>query len=204
MRSENFCGARLSHGRGRCRARPAKGRARCRFHGGASTGPRTREGMQCTITAMVAGRKRWLEEMQRAKALDLIDKIPTGQRRPGIRKAPTKTMARARGWIAAERERWPVLETKPFDELSEAEQLDVLQRKALNILCEILNEPDDPGSSKPQHVQSHMRLKLNVALYVMRLQARVDPDRLRHRDRPNSFALMRESLAAIKVPSKDG
>jgi hypothetical protein len=52
----DVCGARLSNDRGRCRARPAKGRVRCRFHGGASTGPRTREGMQCTIAAMVAGR----------------------------------------------------------------------------------------------------------------------------------------------------
>ncbi len=45
---------------------------------------------------MVAGRKRWLERMQKAKQLGWIDKIPTGRRRPGVRKAPTKGIARAR------------------------------------------------------------------------------------------------------------
>jgi hypothetical protein len=160
--------------------------------------------MQRTIAAMVVGRKRWLEGMQRAKALGLIDKIPTGRRRPGVRKASTKAIARAHAWVAAERERWPVLETKPFDELSEAEQWDVLQAKALDTLREILSLPDDPGSSKPRHVQNRMRLKANAALYVMRLQARVDPDRLRHRSQPDLLDQMRERLAAIKLPSEAG
>jgi hypothetical protein len=160
--------------------------------------------MQRTIAAMVAGRKRWLEGMRRAKALGLIDKIPTGRRRPGVRKAPTKAMARARGWVAAERERWPELGTKPFDELSDAEQWDVLQGKALDTLSELLSAPDDLGSSHPRHLRNAMRLKLDTALFVMRLQARVDPDRLRHRSQPDLPAQMRERLAAIKVPSKDG
>lgn len=39
-----LCGARNRQGES-CGNYPAKGRTRCRFHGGASTGPRTREGL---------------------------------------------------------------------------------------------------------------------------------------------------------------
>jgi hypothetical protein len=53
--------------------------------------------MRRTISAMVAGRRRWIERMQRAKVLGLIDKIPTGRRRPKIGAAPSKAVARARG-----------------------------------------------------------------------------------------------------------
>jgi len=38
------CGARNRHGKP-CSNFPAHGRTRCRFHGGASTGPRTKEGL---------------------------------------------------------------------------------------------------------------------------------------------------------------
>src|SRR5205085_3874377 len=122
----------------------------------------------------------------------LIDKIPTGRRRRGVRKASSKGMARARGWIAAQRERWPSLETKPFGELSIAERFDVLQQKALDILWETLNLPD--GAGKPRDVRSRMRLKQDAALFVIRLQARIDPDKLRHRNRPDLLVLMRERL----------
>src|SRR5712671_6069569 len=119
------CRARLSNGRGRCRARPAKGRLRCRFHGGASTGPRTQEGMHRTIAAMVAGRRLWLERMQRAKAIGLINKIPTGRRRPKVRAAPSRDIARARGvtfnWVDARPQNAPM---KQREEMNLSERME--------------------------------------------------------------------------------
>src|SRR6266851_1795719 len=103
----HVCGARRRYGQGLCRAAAMPGRRRCRWHGGATTGPRTIEGKQRTIAAMTAGRRRWLERMQRAKALGLIDKIPTGRRRPKVRAAPSKVIARARGIAFSEIEARP-------------------------------------------------------------------------------------------------
>jgi len=40
---------------------------------------------------------RWLERIQRAKTLGLIDKIPTGRRRPKVKAGPSEAIVRARG-----------------------------------------------------------------------------------------------------------
>jgi hypothetical protein len=58
------CGAKTRAG-GRCKApvvwdktRDKPRNKRCRMHGGASTGPRTAEGLSRTLAAMKAGRER--------------------------------------------------------------------------------------------------------------------------------------------------
>src|ERR1700756_4029439 len=67
-----ICGARRAHGRGICRNHPLKGHWRCKFRGGPSTGARTPEGQARVTAAMVAGRRRWVEMMRRAKAEGLV------------------------------------------------------------------------------------------------------------------------------------
>ncbi|MDF1856491.1 HGGxSTG domain-containing protein [Pseudooceanicola sp.] len=49
------CGARTRKGTP-CRARAMPGKTRCRFHGGLSTGPKTREGRERIAEAQ---RRRW-------------------------------------------------------------------------------------------------------------------------------------------------
>lgn len=158
---DSHCGARLSGGRGRCHARPVKGRRRCRFHGGLSTGPKTALGMQRTISAMVAGRRRWLVRMQEAKARGIIDKIPTGQRRPGVRKAPTKAVARARGIASRVLATCPET-TKPADTMSVAELSAEVFRLSLIKLRQTL---DLPGESEDEIT----RMQARVALELERL-----------------------------------
>jgi DNA-binding transcriptional regulator YiaG len=53
--NRQLCGARTRKG-GRCKAKPLPGKRRCKFHGGMSTGPRTREGRQRIAEAQ---RRRW-------------------------------------------------------------------------------------------------------------------------------------------------
>ncbi len=52
------CGARTRRGTP-CRARGLGKGGRCRFHGGASTGPRTPEGLARSLAAARAGYARW-------------------------------------------------------------------------------------------------------------------------------------------------
>lgn len=71
----------LAHSTGDwCRKRPVKGMTRCRWHGGLSTGPRTREGKARAVAAMVEGRKRWVERMRALKADGKIARFPGGRR----------------------------------------------------------------------------------------------------------------------------
>ena len=62
-----------------CRNWPVPGKTRCRFHGGYSTGPTTSEGKARAVSAMVEGRRRWVERMK-----------AEGKKFPGGRKAGTR------------------------------------------------------------------------------------------------------------------
>ncbi len=155
------CGARRRYDRGRCRAPAMPGRTRGRWHGGAATGPRTPEGMQRTVVAMVAGRKRWLDRMRRAKALGLVEKIPTGRRRPGIQKASSKAVARARG-IASQ-----VIASRPGPGRAKRQEGENLPdcvteifMLALQTLRSIL---DRPATTDPRLA----RLQMRIALYLI-------------------------------------
>jgi hypothetical protein len=64
--------------RNRCKNWAVRGSKRCRLHGGLSTGPRTLEGMACTLAAMKAGRARWL-----AKLKSEGKPIPCGRKKGG-------------------------------------------------------------------------------------------------------------------------
>lgn len=52
-----LCGARTRRG-GHCQARAVNGRKRCRLHGGASTGPRTKEGRENIVRSNQRRRKK--------------------------------------------------------------------------------------------------------------------------------------------------
>ena len=60
-----ICGARRRRDGLPCQARSVKGKTRCRWHGGASTGPRTREGQLKSIANLrqfrQQGKPRWSE-----------------------------------------------------------------------------------------------------------------------------------------------
>jgi len=61
------CGARTRKG-APCKAPSVAGGKRCRIHGGASTGPRTAEGLKRSLAAANAGWQRWNAARQAAKA----------------------------------------------------------------------------------------------------------------------------------------
>jgi hypothetical protein len=78
-----------------CRNWPVPGKTRCRFHGGLSTGPRTSDGKEMAVAAMVEGRRRWVERMK-----------AEGKKFPGGRKAGVRwTTPRMRAKAATEEER---------------------------------------------------------------------------------------------------
>jgi hypothetical protein len=56
------------------------GKTRCRLHGGLSTGAKTPEGKARVLTALVEGRKWWLEETLVKKNAGLIDRFPGGRK----------------------------------------------------------------------------------------------------------------------------
>jgi hypothetical protein len=60
----NLCLAKLRKQQARCQNPVAKNRNRCEIHGGTSTGPRTPEGMERRIAALVAGRARWAANLK--------------------------------------------------------------------------------------------------------------------------------------------
>jgi hypothetical protein len=72
-----------------CRNWPVPGKTRCRFHGGLSTGPKTSEGKARSVSAMVEGRRRWVERMKAEGK-----KFPGG-RKAGVRWTTTAMRARA-------------------------------------------------------------------------------------------------------------
>jgi hypothetical protein len=62
--STQRCGA-WCHGRKRrCTRYPTPGRKRCYYHGGASTGPKTPEGLQRALAARWAGRDAYLARLK--------------------------------------------------------------------------------------------------------------------------------------------
>ena len=78
-RDKQRCGAKLHRKLAACRRWPVPGKTRCRLHGGMSTGARTPEGKARVLAALIEGRQRWLEEIQRAKKAGLIARFPPRQ-----------------------------------------------------------------------------------------------------------------------------
>lgn len=120
--------------------------------------------MQRTIAAMAAGRWRWLDAMKRAKTQGLIDKIPTGRRRPGVRKAPSKEAARARHIASRLIEALPE-PTKLPDEMDLPELTTEVFRLSLLSLRSLVDQPlsDDVRLA---------RLQMKAALLLARLYFR--------------------------------
>jgi hypothetical protein len=78
--------------------------------------------------------------MKQAKAFGLIDKIPTGRRRPAIKAAPSKAIARARGVAFAElRVRAPNALAHPSEQMTHAECSEALTRRSFEVLLAILD-----------------------------------------------------------------
>jgi hypothetical protein len=117
--------------------------------------------MERTIEAMVAGRWRWLEKMRQAKARGLINKIPTGRRRPGVSRAPSKMMAQARGiaWEAVGARPEPA---KRPEEMDHAELANLVFWESLAALGRILDDPDVRLA----------RLQGRIALYLAKVYFR--------------------------------
>jgi hypothetical protein len=91
---------------------------------------------------MVAGRRRWLETMRWAKTQGLIDKIPSGRRRPTVGAASTKAIARARGIAYNELEAGTKsASVKRPEERTLPEQWDDLTRKSFEFLSALLDHP---------------------------------------------------------------
>ena len=171
--------------------------------------------MRRTIAAMVGGRKLWLEQVKAAKAAGVIGKIPVGIRRPCVRKAPSKTVARARGLLYKElemrKQQPPAPQPSPplpipWTEQTRADRLAILTDKSLDVARAILDLPIDPGDKRLLGIQKDM------ALSIIATQTKVDETQLRRResDRAAEFraALERTREDCVKrlsagMPSDD-
>jgi hypothetical protein len=149
-----YCGARLSGGRGYCRAWALQGKRRCKWHGGKSTGPRTPEGMARTAEAMRWGRFRKIEYLH-----------ASGRKAPGGRPGRISYRLRRAVIEAAETELAGLdpeairMATPSVDEMSEAEQLADLDRYGVVLL---LDELRLPVGSKNRN-RAAIRLAWNLA-----------------------------------------
>jgi hypothetical protein len=117
--------------------------------------------MERTIEAMVAGRRRWLEKMNKAKASEMITKIPTGRRRPRVKSAPSKMIAQARG-IASEFLRAHPEPMKPSEEMNLSEVITEVGRLSLMKLLRILDRPAGDDIARE-------RLQARAALLLTKL-----------------------------------
>jgi hypothetical protein len=150
--------------------------------------------MRNTVEAMVAGRRRWLEREKAAKAAGLIDKIPTGRRRPGIKKASSKAVARARGLLykGMEMRKKQAIEPvssfppKPWAEQTRADKLGTLTDKAFDVTRAILDIPVDPADKRLLSIQK------DTALSVISTQTKVDESQLRQHEIDRADEMLRE------------
>ena len=119
-----------------CRAWALKGKRRCKWHGGASSGPRTAEGMARPVAAMWRVRRRKIERLH-----------AVGLKAPGGR--PSRIPDRLRRAVIEEAEKELTgldLETiraaePPIDEMSAEEQLADLDRCGVVLLLDELRLP---------------------------------------------------------------
>jgi hypothetical protein len=103
--------------------------------------------------------------MHGAKALGLIEKIPTGRRRPKVRAAPSKAIARARGIAFDQIEARPEREApKRPEEMSLPELLEDACGVALRVLLAILDQPagDNPELRRMQTKAARDLLSLRI------------------------------------------
>jgi hypothetical protein len=192
------CGARLKQGHGHCRRWPVHGRTRCRLHGGLSTGPRVYRARD--MSAAIAGRRRWLERMKRAKAEGRIAKIPTG-RIPGRRKGEPIEVSRARAAMKREMANLPAQVDRPFAELKPPEMLDALTPKALCKMAEILDLPTDLEALGGDRVMQHRvyRLQADVAQSITAARIKVDDASLRHQQHEDWMEGFNKKLAEAEA-----
>src|SRR5262249_26302654 len=195
------CGARLKQGGGHCLKWPVRGRTRCRLHGGLSMGPRvyrTRD-----MSAAIAGRRRWLERMKRAKAEGRIAKIPSGPI-PGRRRGEPLEVSRARAIVKREIANLSARTDKPFAQLEPPEMLDALTPKALCKMAEILDLPTDLDSLGGDKMAQHRRCRLQaeVAQSITAARIKLDDASLRHQRHDGWLEAFNKKLdeAQAKLP----
>src|SRR5262249_40182056 len=167
------CGARVKGPQGgHCLRWPVRGRTRCRLHGGLSTGPRVHRSRD--MSAAIAGRRRWLERMKRAKAEGRIAKIPCGPI-PGRRKWEPIEVSRARAMVKQEMANLPARTDRPFAQLEPPQMLEALTPKALCKMAEILDLPTDLDSFGGDRTMQHRvyRLQADVAQSITATRIKV-------------------------------
>lgn len=187
------CGARRKHHRGYCQKSPLKGHWRCKLHGGASTGPTSPEGKAQTVAAMVAGRRRWVERMNRAKAEGRIEKFPGGRQpgQKGRRRTGNRVIDMAVRQIEAGALNLPEpspTPDRPFHELEPHEKFAVLSRLSLAFTLRLLRVPCDPAIHPKV-----ARMQQDVARTVLSLTIRFDPDAMRAK-KPGRLLALQERL----------
>jgi hypothetical protein len=132
------------------------------------------------VSAMTAGRDRWVAKMRELKQAGVIEKIPGGRRA----KAPKpregdKVIHRARAIVASEGTRLPAMpksEARDWGKKMHADKLRALTGKALDKTKEILELACDPDNLKLLSIQK------DAALSIIAAQVKVDETQLRARD----------------------
>jgi hypothetical protein len=102
----------------------------------------------------------------------------------------------------------PAVPDIPFEQMVDADQLNYLARRGRQTMLDIINLPnklDDFADARDPHHAHNQRLRLqsDLAQNLQNAQIKVDDGTLRHEERTDLLDLMREKLAAIKIPSKD-
>ena len=154
-----------------------------------------------TRLALQAGRARWIERMQQAKARGEIARFPNGRRRgvPNGARAPDKHIRRAQ--LVIERLRNMVRKAvpalpadavpavKPWDEMTKAEKLSAATELALDNVRQILEL-----GINPEDVKLLAQVK-DTALTIISQQIRIEESALRA---PPQDEPLTEYMLAVK------
>jgi hypothetical protein len=143
------CGARLHGGGGYCRRYPVRGKSRCRLHGGLSTGWRGPRPMQPAWE----GARRWHASRRARKAAGLS--VPRFGRIPSRRKWEPIEISRARARVKDD--------IHHLKRDGKAEAFDRLDLKALRLIEQVLDLPNDMATFGGDQLMQDRRLTLQAS-----------------------------------------
>ena len=167
------------------------GKAVCWHHGGRSNGgnygPRD-------LTAMYAGRARWWAQWRENGDRNLFSV-------KGRRRWEPIEIARARLRV---NEEIAAIEARAAEPGTPAAMFDELRLLSLKMARHILTLPNGLDDFGGDADQQHKRLVLQARMTesIISDSIKVDDNALRHQERADTLSLIRERMAAVKLPEK--
>jgi hypothetical protein len=103
--------------------------------------------------------------------------------------------------------RLPAVPDMPFEQMDDATQLRYLARRSRTHLLDVINLPnklsDFEDAQDPHAARARIiRIQTDAAQNLQSAQIKVDEGQLRHVERTDLIAVMREEMKNIPIPSK--